>query len=168
MSTANSASSTRMSAGMLSCRATVCWSYSGAAFRISSWTDSSVGLSAEVSDGDVGGVSVGATLGRTTAGSVSSGVVEGVTDGTSTLCDGSGCICEGVVFGVLGVLNGLGFFDVFAVAVCVVVFVGAVTVLVIVVSGSGVGVSIVVVMVTVVSGVMSHTSPASQGSTSGS
>ncbi|MBT2230888.1 hypothetical protein [Nonomuraea sp. NEAU-A123] len=111
---------------------------------------------------------MGATLGRMTAGAVSSGVAEALTDGTSTLCDGTGCSGEGVVFGVLGVLDALGFFDCFAVAVFVVVFVGAVTVLVIVVSGSGVGVPIVVVMVTVVSGVVSHTSPASQGSTPGS
>src|ERR1044072_984126 len=112
MSTANSTSSTRASAGMLSCCVSVRWSYSGAALRSSSGTDSSVELSVKLGDGVAEGVSMGATLRRTKPESVGSGVDEvTVAVGTCTLCDGNGCSGEGVDLAVLGVE--LGVFECF-------------------------------------------------------
>ncbi len=164
MSTAKSASRTSTSAGMLSFCVSVRWSNSGAALRSSSGTSSSEATCVSLGVGTTGVVSSGAMAGIET---VSSGVVVGsVVDGTSAGCVGSGCgFCVGGVGG--GVVVGLVFVGVGA----LVFFVGvAVTVLVTVVSGaesvsSGVGSPKVVVTVTVVSGVMSQTSPTSHGST---
>src|SRR5690606_38128978 len=143
-STANSASSTMIRAGMLSRCVSERWSYSGAALRISHCGDSlSKEAAASVAGGVDTGVSVPATVGIWTDSSAAGSSVVAVTSGTCALCVGSSCSgggaavarVVGVEAGASVVLDGLG--------LCVLRVGDAVTVLVIVVSGgSGVGVGV--------------------------